>query len=67
MPDDVLVLSDDGTKLSEALLAVCFILPAQLLGYFSSLKCGLNPDRPSASGAISRVVEGVIIYPYPSV
>jgi tagatose-6-phosphate ketose/aldose isomerase len=67
MPDDALVLSDDGTKLSEALLAVCFILPAQLLGYFSSLKYGLNPDRPSASGAISRVVEGVIIYPYPSV
>ncbi|MCG2461667.1 SIS domain-containing protein [Flavobacteriaceae bacterium F89] len=35
----------------------------QLLGYYKSLQLGLNPDNPSVSGAISRVVQGVTIYP----
>lgn len=34
----------------------------QLLGYYKSLHLGLNPDNPSVSGAISRVVQGVTIY-----
>ena len=42
------------------------IIPAglvgQLLGYYKSLEKGLNPDNPSVSGAISRVVQGVTIY-----
>jgi tagatose-6-phosphate ketose/aldose isomerase len=33
-----------------------------LLGFYKSLYLGLQPDSPSISGAISRVVEGVIIY-----
>lgn len=37
----------------------------QLLGYYSSKHLGLNPDNPSVSGAISRVVEGVHIYERP--
>ena len=31
-------------------------------GYFKSENLGLNPDEPSVSGNISRVVEGVKIY-----
>ncbi len=37
-------------------------LVGQLMGYYSALHAGLNPDSPSASGSISRVVQGVNIY-----
>ena len=37
----------------------------QIMGYYKSLQLGLNPDNPSISGAISRVVQGVKIYEYP--
>lgn len=57
-------LSESGNNLDEELLTVCDILPGQLLGYFKSLALGLKPDAPSESGAISRVVEDVIIYEY---
>ncbi len=62
--DLAIKLSDDGTKIDEELLAVCFIMPAQLLGLYKSLAFGLKPDSPSESGAISRVVEDVTIYKY---
>jgi tagatose-6-phosphate ketose/aldose isomerase len=57
-------LSDAGNQLDEELLTICDILPAQLLGLYKSLALGLNPDAPSESGAISRVVEDVTIYKY---
>ncbi len=41
------------------------VLVGQLLGYYTSLNNGLNPDNPSVSGAINRVVKGVNIYDYP--
>ncbi len=62
--DQLFVLSDKSSALDEEFLPVCFILPAQLLGYYKCLQLGLDPDLPSSSGAISRVVKGVIIYPY---
>lgn len=42
-------------------------LAGQLLGYFKSLQLGLNPDNPSVSGSISRVVQGVTIYDNPKI
>ncbi|MEO8582416.1 MAG: SIS domain-containing protein [Flavitalea sp.] len=57
------ILGADSAPLSVHFLPVCSILPAQLLGLYKSLNLGLEPDTPSISGAISRVVEGVIIYP----
>lgn len=60
--DHIFYLSDNGCGLSEAYLAVCDVLPAQMLGFFKSLQLGLKPDTPSATGAITRVVEGVQIY-----
>ena len=39
-----------------------FVVVGQLLGYYASLAHGLNPDAPSVSGNIHRVVEGVTIY-----
>ena len=49
----------------EELNIVPTTLVGQLLGMYKSLDLGLDPDKPSKSGAISRVVEGVTIYPYP--
>lgn len=43
---------------------VPYVLAGQLLGYFFSLSKGLNPDKPSVRGTISRVVSGVTIYNY---
>jgi tagatose-6-phosphate ketose/aldose isomerase len=37
-------------------------LVGQLMGYYSAVHSGLNPDSPSISGSISRVVQGVNIY-----
>lgn len=62
--DKFMVLSNDDVQLDEEFLPVCFVLPAQMLGFFKSLQLGLDPDMPSQSGAINRVVKGVIIYPY---
>jgi tagatose-6-phosphate ketose/aldose isomerase len=38
------------------------VMFAQLLGLFSSLNAGLQPDRPSPSGAINRVVAHLQIH-----
>jgi tagatose-6-phosphate ketose/aldose isomerase len=63
MIDRLLVLGENkGTKIPEEYLAVCYILFGQLLGFFKSLNLNLEPDSPSKSGAISRVVKGVKIY-----
>lgn len=54
--------SENGMSLREDFLAVCSVVPAQLLAFFKSLQLGLQPDTPSVTGAISRVVEGFPIY-----
>ncbi len=41
---------------------VAYVFFAQMLGFYKSLEYGLNPDSPSVSGNISRVVEGVTLY-----
>ena len=58
-----------NAPVSEDLLAgeykyVPFVLAGQILGYFFSLSKGLDPDKPSVRGTISRVVSGVKIYEY---
>lgn len=57
-----IIFSDNEERLDESFMAICAVLPAQILAFFKSLDLGLEPDSPSASGAISRVVEGVSIY-----
>ena len=57
-----IIFSDNEERLEESFMAICAVLPAQILAFFKSLDLGLEPDSPSASGAISRVVEGVSIY-----
>jgi tagatose-6-phosphate ketose/aldose isomerase len=48
---------------SDALRTPYEIVGPQLLGYYLSLHIGLNPDNPSPSGVINRVVQGVRIHP----
>lgn len=65
-------------NLKNSILAITFSEPAnhanelafigaaligQLMGFYQSIYLGLRPDNPSMSGAISRVVQGVTIYP----
>ena len=54
--------SENGKKLDDDFLPLCYILPAQLLGFYKSIQLGLHPDSPSVNNDISRVVEGVQIY-----
>lgn len=55
-----------GTLIPDDFLAICSVIPAQLLGLYKSLALGLTPDAPSRNGGIHRVVQGVTIYPYPA-
>ena len=57
-------MNDRDELLDEEFLIICYVLPAQILGYYKSIELGLNPDNPSESGVISRVVQGVTIYSY---
>ena len=50
-------------QIAEDFLPVCAILAGQLLGFYKSLELSLKPDEPSVNGSISRVVQGVNIYP----
>lgn len=52
-------------QVDDALRTPFEIVGAQLLGYHLSLSIGLNPDNPSPSGVINRVVQGVRIHPAP--
>jgi tagatose-6-phosphate ketose/aldose isomerase len=54
----------DKNLISDEYLTVCNILFGQILGFYKSMHSGFQPDTPSKSGAIARVVEGVIIYPF---
>lgn len=51
-------------QLPDHMLAPVMTIVGQLLGFFASLRFGLKPDTPSTSGSISRVVQGVTIYPH---
>jgi tagatose-6-phosphate ketose/aldose isomerase len=55
-------LSLNTPDLADAYRAPLDVMLAQLLGLFSSLRLGLQPDCPSPNGAISRVVSHVNIY-----
>jgi tagatose-6-phosphate ketose/aldose isomerase len=58
------VFDQINSGIDESLMAIASIVPAQLLGFYKSLSLGLKPDAPSSTGAITRVVEGVQIYPF---
>ncbi len=59
---DLVVRMPYGPKENDFYGIVPYVVVGQLLGYYASLAHGLNPDAPSVSGNIHRVVEGVTIY-----
>lgn len=52
-----------ASGLADAELVLPFALVAQLYAFHSSLRLGLRPDTPCASGRVHRVVQGVTIHP----
>lgn len=68
LKNSVLTVSfSDSNNASSELSFINTTLIGQLLGFYHSIYLGLQPDNPSISGSISRVVQGVIIYPDPLV
>ncbi len=57
----------ENNSLKGPLKNILSVIPAQILAFHKSMELGLMPDSPSESGAISRVVEGVKVYPYKGV
>jgi len=57
------VISTAASSLPDYLRTPAEIVFPQLLGYHLSLRLGLDPDNPSPGRIITRVVEGVRIYP----
>jgi tagatose-6-phosphate ketose/aldose isomerase len=44
--------------------AFCFLMYTQIFALNESIKAGITPDTPSASGTVNRVVKGVVIHPW---
>ena len=65
-PSSQLFFMDESDKstLDIEYLSIAHVVFAQMLGYYKSIQMGLDPDAPSVSGAIARVVEGVTIYDF---
>lgn len=69
LPDDVMSSGTHcylpaGDALSDAELLFCFLPYAQFFALNQSVSAGITPDTPSASGAVNRVVQGVVIHPW---
>lgn len=45
-------------------ISLLFALYSQTFALLTSVKTGIEPDNPSPSGLVNRVVQGVTIYPY---
>jgi tagatose-6-phosphate ketose/aldose isomerase len=54
-----------GAPPTDLELCLPYALFAQTLALRRSLSLGLTPDSPNAAGTVSRVVQGVSIYPWP--
>jgi tagatose-6-phosphate ketose/aldose isomerase len=53
-----------GREFIDVEQAFCFLIYAQIFALAESIKAGITPDTPSASGTVNRVVKGVVIHPW---
>lgn len=60
--DYPIIFDQIENNLEADLLIPLFVIPAQMIGFFTSLKLGLDPDAPSRAGAITRVVKPFTIF-----
>ncbi len=57
-------LAEIGKRIPDAYLALPYVMFAQFVSIIASIKLGNNPDTPSPTGTVNRVVQGVTIHPY---
>lgn len=57
-------LNKEGQELPDAFLALPYVLVGQLISLFASVETGNEPDNPSPTGTVNRVVKGVTIHEY---
>ncbi|MFS7403352.1 tagatose-6-phosphate ketose isomerase [Carnobacterium maltaromaticum] len=57
-------LLGNGKDLPDAYLVLPYIIFAQTVAVLSAIKVGNQPDTPSPTGTVNRVVKGVEIHPY---
>jgi tagatose-6-phosphate ketose/aldose isomerase len=63
-PDLVLPPAAGGPRATDLALCMAYAPFAQALAMLHSLSLGIAPDTPNAAGTVSRVVQGVTIYPW---
>ncbi len=61
---DLLLPPAAGGPASDLALCMAYAPFAQALAVLQSLSLGISPDTPNAAGTVSRVVQGVTIYPW---
>lgn len=61
---DYFISFNAGSSVPSVFGGLEYILAAQTLALFKSLKTGHMPDDPCPSGEVNRVVQGVTVYPY---
>lgn len=61
---DWFISMDNGRDLENVYLGLEYVMAAQLLAMFKSIKSGHTPDNPCPTGEVNRVVKGVTIYPW---
>ena len=59
----VLELTPNGSELSDEFRVLTDVMVGQILATGKAMELGIKPDNPSPDGIISRVVQGVTIYP----
>lgn len=65
LADYYIALSRDHREIDDdVFLTFNYLLLAQLNAFYKSIHLGINPDNPSPSGDVNRVVKGVEIYKY---
>lgn len=64
--DDVVLAHPAPDVAASGDLESCFpyVIFAQVLALLRSMSLGIRPDTPNAAGTVSRVVQGVSIYPW---
>ena len=63
------VLMDAGHQtqpMSDIELLLPYAAFSQTLALLRSISVGVSPDNPNAAGTVSRVVQGVTLYPFPT-
>lgn len=59
---DYCLALDCSANFPDYFRPVLDVMFGQLLGLFTSMRCGLKPDQPSPNGAITRVVQPIKLY-----